>query len=88
MKNLFFALAFMLVGTFAFASVDVKTPNESITKTKIVEELTITHVKIKNNGGTCTIYHSVYRNGKHLGDFEIIAPASHEDCGGVVFHVS
>jgi hypothetical protein len=37
MKNLFFTLAFMLMGTFAFANVDAKPSIESTTITKLVE---------------------------------------------------
>lgn len=39
MKNLFFALAFMLVGTFAFANSEVNTITSDDVKTSIVENV-------------------------------------------------
>ncbi|EMY80104.1 hypothetical protein ES731_14960 [Psychroflexus gondwanensis] len=90
MKNLFFTLAFMLMGTFAFANVDAKPSIESTTITKLVEKLTTTYiVEIKNADGTCSIHHYVYRaDGSLMGSFTITAPDTHEDCNGVVFHMT
>jgi len=93
MKNVIFALAFMLMGTFTFANgkVDVK-ENINLTyqlsEEMIKEGYSIRTIKIVNIDLSCSILHVVVRaDGSQMGSFYIEAPDGHPDCNGVVFHM-
>ncbi len=89
MRKLVFGLAFMLIGTFAFANNSVEHTKPIINKTeKSVEHVSVYKIKKIDEDGTCKIYHWVYRNGRYIGGFVIVAPDTHEDCGGSVFHMN
>jgi len=87
MRKLFFALAFVLIGSFAFANNSVETTKIDIEEVKKTEKFSVYKVNVIDEDGTCTIYHWVYFNGRYIGSFTIEAPDTHEDCGGSVFHI-
>lgn len=86
MKNVFFALAFMLVGTFAYAKnskeVEILKTEKKIEATKTTKsdyEIVVKKI-IKND--SCTELHVVYYRGKEVATFE----AEGEEPCGVTFH--
>lgn len=89
MKNVILALAFMLIGTFAFANEGIKSADFDIETTTTVDGLTTTFVfPVVEELIACPIYHYVYRDdGSLMGQFTVYAPDGHEDCYGVVFHL-
>lgn len=89
MRNFSLALAFMLIGSFAFASEEMRSTDVDIKKTTIVEGFNIFLPEIIDDEVVdCPIYHYVYRSdGSLMGQFVVYAPDEHEDCYGTVFHL-
>lgn len=89
MKNVFFALAFMLVGTFAFAN-DVKDNEFESPSTETVQTFL---ENLENTGYTtvlekvviddlfCIETHLVYFKGRYLGSFEVETNGVNGECG-------
>lgn len=91
MKNIFLTLALLLTVSFAFAlnTKEKSLPNHKTTSNlKSNVPLKNNYTFVKNEDGTCTIYHFVYRNGKYIGKFEITAPDTNPDCYGVIFEIN
>ncbi|MEM0519470.1 MULTISPECIES: hypothetical protein [Aequorivita] len=88
MKNVILALAFMLTGTFAFATENVNPLNEHSKIVDLMQALTATYnLDITNAEITCYILHVVIRpDGSQMGSFTLEAPDGHPDCNGIVYH--
>lgn len=92
MKNLIFTLAFMLVGSFAFASNESKSIETSIESIalEIGMNKSEIHTVVKEIifiDSRCYVLHVVYRkDGSEMGSFTLEVPCDHEDAGGFVGH--
>lgn len=78
MKNLFFSLAFMLVGVVGFA-------NTEVVETSNVEKPELSSKPLSDDGGTCTvIIRSFNSDGECTGSqIHTMYAASAEDCNEI-----
>ena len=70
MKNVFFALAFMLIGTFAFANTDV---NSDIDLDKIESIINLDSVEISNDvidAYSCSVIVNLYDGDGYAGSYD------------------